>query len=207
MGMGQDRASRPASRLKRIWGQPAQKISVGLACVAGIVAEPHNPIQVPGHRALMWLTLLLVARLACGPGWSTLVGLSAAAGSLALVGSPHGVWTVAQYGLAGVGIDVLLTAFPGLARTPLRLLAFGAGVELAVGWIAPLGQSVFAGVGPTEIWQSLQSVGWTAALRLFALDAAFGAGAGLIGWTLVYALFRHRPSRSAVRAGMIGATA
>jgi hypothetical protein len=184
-----------------------RKLAAALACTGGIVFEPHNPIQVPGHRALMWLTLLVAVRLVCGPGWSSAVGLASIAGSMALVHSPHGLWTVAQYGVAGIGVDAVMTTWPSLAEGPLRLMALGAAVELSVGWIAPLGQSLFGGVGMTTIWQSLQTVGGAALVRLFSLDILFGAGAGLLGWSLVALAFRRRPTPASGRHGMIGAPA
>lgn len=191
------------TRARRAWSRPAQKVAMALGCCAGIVAEPHNPIQVPGHRAIMWLTLLLAARLFCGPGWSTAVGAAAMGGALLLARSPHGVWTVAQYGIAGILLDGLLAGAQRLAETPLRLMALGAGVEVAVGWIAPLGQSLVGGVGLGTVWRSAQAVGAGAFLRLFALDAAFGAGAGLLCWGLTVAVAARSSRRAGIPAGVL----
>ncbi|HEX3426560.1 MAG TPA: hypothetical protein VHT30_10550 [Acidimicrobiales bacterium] len=193
-------------RLRRLWTAPSQKAAAALACTAGIILEPHNPIQVPGHRAVMWLTLLVAARLFCGRGWSTAVGIASATGALVLLQSSHGVWTVVQYAIAGVLVDAVLSLWPKVGVRPMRLMATGALIELSVGWIAPLGQSVFSGIGATEIWQSLETVGWPALGRLFALDLCFGAIGGLVGWALVSAVVGTRPTRGAVRtSGMISA--
>src|SRR5215467_11737845 len=65
---------------------------------AAIMVQPHTPLGLPGHRALGWLSLLLMMRLVGGTGWATAVGLASAIGTLAIGRSPNGsVWGVLQY--------------------------------------------------------------------------------------------------------------
>ena len=57
------------------------------------------------YRALTWLALLFIVRMAGGPGWATGVGLAAAVGTMAIGRSPDGsFWGVLQYVVAGFGV-------------------------------------------------------------------------------------------------------
>jgi hypothetical protein len=162
-----------------------------------IMTQPHLALGLPGHRALTWLALLFIMRMAGGPGWATAVGLAAAVGTMAIGRSPDGsFWGVLQYVVAGFGVDAFLWAKPALAAGALRMAALGAALLLSVGWITPLGKSFFGGGADVHtVWLSITDVQPSAWVRLVAFDSAFGAGAGLIAYGLIHgvtAVAAHR---------------
>jgi hypothetical protein len=162
-----------------------------------IMTQPHLALGLPGHRALTWLALLFIMRMAGGPGWATAVGLAAAVGTMAIGRSPDGsFWGVLQYVVAGFGVDAFLWAKPALAAGALRMAALGAALLLSVGWITPLGKGFFGGGADVHtVWLSITDVQPSAWVRLVAFDSAFGAGAGLIAYGLIHgvtAVAAHR---------------
>jgi hypothetical protein len=169
---------------------PWQRLAVGAVATGGVIgfAAWKIPMGLPGHRALGWLTVLIIARLMAGPGWSAIVGVLGAAAVLALGISPDGIYGVADYAIAGVLIDVTLKVRPGIARNGLKLAVLGAVVLLAVGWIAPLGQSLTGGVPLAYVWPSLVSAFGAGLSRLVVLDLTFGAVAGVMAWALASTL-------------------
>lgn len=180
--------SRLADRAAGFWSRLSQKASVALVAGAGILAQPNVPLHLPGHRALVWIMLLLAVRMLNGAGWSSAVGV-AATGAALLTGAAS--QTVAAYAIAGVLIDIALLAAPTIPASLLRVVALGVVVSLAVGWIAPFNQG--------------QLDGSATMFQMFGYFAAFGAGAGLLAWALVSLGLRRRPSALATRIGMIGA--
>ena len=171
---------------------------------AAIMVQPHTPLGLPGHRALGWLSLLLVMRLEGGTGWATGVGLASALGTLAIGRSPNGsFWGVLQYVMAGIGIDAFLAARPQLAKNPLYLAGLGALLLALVGWITPISNSFVGGVPLNGIWVSLSSVGASGWMRLLGSDLGFGAGAGVIGYGLAWVVnqqWRHMAAHFGLRA-------
>ena len=171
---------------------------------AAIMVQPHTPLGLPGHRALGWLSLLLVMRLEGGTGWATGVGLASALGTLAIGRSPNGsFWGVMQYVMAGIGIDAFLAVRPQLAKNPLYLAGLGALLLALVGWITPISNSFVGGVPLNGIWVSIGSVGASGWIRLLTSDLGFGAGAGVIGFGLAWVVnqqWRHLAARVALRA-------
>ena len=178
----------------------------GLAaiCTSAIMVQPHTPLGLPGHRALGWLSLLLVMRLEGGTGWASAVGLASALGTLAIGRSPNGsFWGVLQYVVAGIGIDAFLAARPQLAKNPLHLAGLGALLLLLVGWITPISNSFVAGVSIRGVWVSLSSMGASGWVRLLGSDLGFGAGAGVTGFGLAWVLnqgWRQLAQRFGLRA-------
>jgi hypothetical protein len=126
-----------------------------------------------------------------------------AAAVLGLGISPDGIYGVADYAIAGVLIDVALAVRPTIARNPLTVGLLGAIVLLAVGWIAPLGQSLTGGIPIAEIWPSLVSAFGAGLSRLVTLDLAFGAVAGVMAWGLAGAL--RRASEPVLTRGRLAA--
>src|SRR2546422_1210051 len=156
---------------------------------AAIMVQPHTPLGLPGHRALGWLSLLLMMRLVGGTGWAPGVGLASALGTLAIGRSPNGsFWGVLQYVMAGIGIDAFLAVRPQLAKNPLSLAGLGALLLLLVGWITPISNSFVEGVPLNGIWVSITGVGGSGWIHLLTSDLAFGAGAGVIGFGLAWVL-------------------
>lgn len=169
---------------------------------AAIMVQPHTPLGLPGHRALGWLSLLLMMRLVGGKGWATGVGLAAALGTLAIGRSPNGsFWGVTQYVVAGIGIDAFLAVRPQLAKNPLYLAGLGALLLALVGWITPISNSFVAGVSLHGIWVSLTSMGASSWGRLLGSDLGFGAGAGVIGYSVAWLVDRQW-QRLAARFGI-----
>ena len=165
-------------------------LAAGLS-TAAIMVQPHNPIQLPGHRALGWLALLFMMRLLGGAGWASAVGFASTVGTLAIGRSPNGsFWGVLQYVVAGIGVDAFLWARPRLALSPWRLAALGAGLLMAVGWITPVSNSFVGGASGKEIWLSLSSIQVSGWVRILSYDLVFGAGAGLAGYALAWLLAR-----------------
>jgi hypothetical protein len=70
----------------------------------------------------------------------------------------------------------------------VKLAVLGAIVLLAVGWIAPVGQSLTGGIPMADVWPSLVSAFGAGLSRLVVLDLAFGAAAGVMGWGVASAL-------------------
>src|SRR5438128_10304471 len=63
---------------RRAWRQASggvRKVAVlaGIS-TAAIMVQPHTPLGLPGHRALGWLSLLLMMRLVGGTGCAPGVG-------------------------------------------------------------------------------------------------------------------------------------
>jgi hypothetical protein len=188
-----------SSRNGALWasegaGRRLPKLGLLAALSTGaIMTQPHLALGLPGHRALTWLALLFIMRLAGGPGWATAVGLAAAVGTMAIGRSPDGsLWGVLPYAVAGFGIDAVLWAKPAVAAGAVRMAALGAATLLSVGWIAPLGKgflgSGFSGSGAQAgpVWRSITDVQPAAWVRLVAFDTAFGAGAALIAYGLLH---------------------
>ena len=201
--------TRPSALLRRARRQAGGSLTkvAGLAaiCTSAIMLQLHTPLGLPGHRALGWLSLLLVMRLEGGTGWATGVGLASALGTLAIGRSPNGsFWGVLQYVVAGIGIDAFLAARPQLARNPLHLAGLGALLLLLVGWITPISNSFVAGVSIRGVWVSLSSVGASGWVRLLGSDLGFGAGAGVIGYCVAWVLdrqWRHLAARFGIETG------
>jgi len=127
------------------------------------------------------------------------VGLAAAVGTMAIGRSPNGsFWGVTQYVVAGIGIDAFLAARPQLARNPFQLAGLGALLLMLVGWITPISNSFVAGVSLRGIWVSLTSMGASSWIRLLGSDLGFGAGAGVIGYSVAWLVdrqWRHLAAR------------
>jgi len=158
------------------------------ASILAIMEQPHIPLGLPGYRALMWLGLIIAARILSGPGWATFVGVAAAVGTLMIGRSPDGIWGIMQYVIAAIVVDLVLVWRPGLTRHVTALMALGAGSLVLVGWIAPLGQGFTAGAGFGDLWYALSTLGLTAWTRLIGFDLLFGVGAGVIGVALAWVL-------------------
>jgi hypothetical protein len=188
------KSAKRAGNLAGVLQQRWQRGVVNAVGVGGvwIFAAWKVPMGLPGHRALGWLTLLLLVRLLAGPGRAASVGLFAAALVLVTGISPNGIWGVAQYAIAGALIETALLIRPSMTRNAVSMTVLGALVLLSVGWIAPLGRSMTGGIPMTEIWPSFVSLFGAGLSRLFVLDLAFGASAGLVSFGLARLALRAR---------------
>ena len=96
-----------------------------------------------------------------------------------------------QHTETGPALATLLR--PRVAGHALRLSAMGAIVLLAVGWIAPLGQSLTGGVPLAELWPSLVAVAGVGLSRLVALDPCCSAPSPG-SWPLASRSASHAPA-------------
>lgn len=193
------------------WSLRLPDLAFSGASVVAIMEQPHIPLGLPGYRALMWLALIVAARILSGRGWATAIGVGAAVGTLMIGRSPDGIWGVLQYLIAGVLVDLVLALRPGWTRRPSAIVALGALSLALVGWIAPVGHSFSAGATAGELWYALRTLGLTAWGRLIGFDLMFGAGAGLLAMALagalsltgLYASPRRRYSEVAAPAALV----
>lgn len=199
-------ASLEAWARRRTEGGLGKVAMIGAIATAAIMTQPHVPLGLPGHRALGWLSLLLIMRLVGGTGWASFIGLASAAGTMAIHRSPNGTfWGVAQYVLAGIGIDAFFSAMPRAARNPFLAAGICGVLLVLVGWITPVSNSFVAGVPLNGIWVSLASVGAGGWEKLISYDLVFGIGAGGIGFAVAWVLsqsWRDLGRRVGLRAGL-----
>jgi hypothetical protein len=123
---------------------------IAIIAVGLIVGEQalKSPLNLAGHRALVWLAALVAVRVAANrAGWATLVGAGAALGT-ALTGA---IPTVAlAYLLCGFALDAVLALVPGLARNAIAVSLAGAALMFVTA-VAP----AFPTLGhhpPGEAW-------------------------------------------------------
>jgi hypothetical protein len=118
---------------------------------------------------------------------------------LAIGRSPDGLWGVAQYVIAAIVVDLVLSWHPGWTRHVGALLVLGSFSLALVGWIAPVGQGFSGGASVGDLWLALSTMGMPAWTRLIGFDLLFGAGAAIIGVVLAWLL-----TVSGVFAGAVG---
>ncbi|WP_433290005.1 hypothetical protein ACQPZQ_41780 [Pseudonocardia sp. CA-142604] len=155
----------------------ARDLALPLVAVAGIVAvaDLRIPVGLPGHRGLIWLTLLAAVALSVRrPGVVTAVGAASTVLTFALgstVGDP-------RYLAAAILLDATL-AIPIVRRHPV-LLALAASPIHLVALVAPL-------LGAVGVGGALVGFGSGLATKV-GFHLAFGLVAGLLGWTVAAAL-------------------
>ncbi|ULN52603.1 hypothetical protein [Mycolicibacillus parakoreensis] len=138
-------------------GWLAREIVVGAGAVALIVtsAELRLPIGVPGHRGLIWLTLLVAVAATSRARTTVLaVGAASAIGLPAVGGAPgHGGRYVLAAALLYVLTDLAAVRrrpwLLALAAAPIHLLAVGASTGLlgAAGIATKIGGHLGFGLG------------------------------------------------------------
>ncbi|MCH6169649.1 hypothetical protein [Pseudonocardia alaniniphila] len=155
----------------------ARDLALPLVAVAGIVAvtDLRIPVGLPGHRGLIWLTLLVAVALSVRrPGVVTAVGAASTVLTFALgsaVGDP-------RYLAAAILLDATL-AVPIVRRHPV-LLGLAASPIHLVALVAPLLGAVGAGGALVGLGSGLATKA--------GFHLAFGLVAGLLGWTVAAAL-------------------
>jgi hypothetical protein len=172
--------ARPAARAVWARRRVTQTTALCLLATSGIVLQQalHAPLQLPGHRGLIWLTLLVAVRLGTSrTGLATAVGAASGLAIFALGLNPNGAIGALPYLVTAAAIDAvaataLLRARPwllALAAAPIHLLALA----------DPISRSLRVGVTPTGLLETMQTV--------FYWHLAFGLAAGLLGWGLALA--------------------
>lgn len=124
-------------RMERYWYR-VREVGFPVLAVAVIVlsADIRMPIGLPGHRGVVWLTMLVAVALATRTR-ETVIAVGAASTTVTLLLHPH-PWDSARYLLAAlllyaVGATGLVRARPwllALAAAPIHLVALAGPVGL-----------------------------------------------------------------------------
>jgi hypothetical protein len=161
----------------------ARDLALPLVAVAAIAAtaDLRIPVGLPGHRGLVWLTLLVaVALSARRPGTVTAVGAASTVLGIALgstVGDP-------RYLAAAMLLDAALV-IPAVRRHPALLVIAASPIHL----VALVGPLVGAVGGSAPLIGLGSGMGTRVVFHL-----AFGLAAGLLGWAIAAAA-RRFPAR------------
>jgi hypothetical protein len=139
-----------------------------------------SPLNLAGHRAMVWLAALVAVRVAANrAGWATLVGAGAALAT-ALTGAMLSV--ALAYLLCGFALDAVLVLAPGLARNALAMSVVGPAVMFV---------TIVAPEFPT-LGHHHAGVAWPIPPLLGAI--AFGALSAIVGHHIGRRL--RRPTRT-----------
>lgn len=172
----------------------ADRINRLLACAAAgvmagvLTANVRLHLGLPGHKALLWMTPIILARLLARFGAGATVGsLSAGAASLAIGGNIAGGWLgMPILGFAGLIVDLMITFIERKrASFPAAILIIGAGTALAnllcltKRMLMPVGIAPHFFLGVSGLWFK------------FASYALFGFAAGAIGAALARIIQRR----------------
>lgn len=150
------------------------RIALPVVAVAAIAAqaELRLPITVPGHRGLVWLTVLVAVALIARPrGIATAVG---AASTLLAIGMGTDPLMAIRYVAAAVLLDAALS-LPAVTRWPALMILIAGPVHLVA-----LASPAIRGL----------PFGDRALTHL-----AFGVAAGLLGWGIARFARRITPAQ------------
>lgn len=176
----------PTARSARL-GTPVLSWSTLVLCVLATAAvilqqEFRLPLHLPGHRGLMWMTVLVAVRLSVGrPGPAMAVGATAAAATAIFGLSPDGPVSALPYLIAAAALDA--TALVPQLRARRWAVAIISAPIFVVASI-PSSPLVGAGVGGGT------TLAPTSTILLFL---CIGAAAGLVGMGLASAWRRWVP--------------
>jgi len=180
----------PARRLGAVSPPALADRSTAILCAlatAGIVLQQNlrTPLHVPGHRGLLWLSLLVAVRLVAGRAGPTLATGVLSGGLVAGLGlAPDGPLGAVPYVAAAAALDAT-ALLPWTRERSWPVVAAAAPIHL-VALLVPVSRSLLVGVGPVALANGLAPVA--------LLHLCFGAGAGLAGLGLA-ALWVRRPGR------------
>jgi hypothetical protein len=166
--------------------------SVAIGAVVTVVTDQVRlHLGLPGHRAILWMAPLVIARVVLGrPLCATASALAAGLTSLATGG--HFVGAAVHLPMAAVAGAVLDVAVSLAERWRLSAVWAIPLVGLA-GLVANLVMLVERLMGPLFQWHSF--LGATGVDARFISHAVFGLAAGLLGAALGYAVTRRRVRR------------
>jgi len=141
--------------------------SAALAVTAGLV---RTPMQLPGHSAIFWLPVLVLAGAHRRPGMA--IGTAVCGGAMAL----------SIRGTDVLGLAALLAAASAVEALGLGQTKRSRGLRMiAAGLLAHLGKLVVKLVSTTAMGVPLNEA-LLPVLPTAALYAAFGVAAALIAW-------------------------
>ena len=157
-----------------------------LATLAALIVAANValklPVKMPGHSGLVWMALLVVARMVIDrPGAAAAAGLLSGAIAVFLgIGDKGALDTLLSYAAAGLGVDAALTIAGAAPRPWAYALAGLAGNLAKLG--VKIGLEVLVGI-PT---------GFVIIGRLYPTitHIVFGLLGGLLGYLVVNALRR-----------------
>ncbi|MCV7386246.1 hypothetical protein [Mycolicibacter longobardus] len=150
----------------------AREVVFPAAAAAVIVmsADVRMPLGLPGHRGLVWLTLLVaVALTARKPPTVLAVGAVSTTATVLLQSGP-GPWASARY-LGAAALLCLLTTSPAI-RSRRWLVALAAAPIHLVALVVPITTALMGGHG-----LAFADIGDKVAFHL-----GFGLVAGVLGW-------------------------
>lgn len=165
-----------------------REVAFPLLAVAVIVASTdiRIPLGLPGHRGLIWLTMLVAVALVTGRRATVLaVGATSSIAALPMHGWSDPLWSgryvaaaALLYAVVSLPVVRVRRSLLAIAAAPIHLVA----LATVLSWHAGANLSVWASSG------MLERAGW---------HLVFGLVAGLLAW--VVALCLGRPP--SVRAG------
>lgn len=155
---------------------------VAATVVIVLAADVRMPLGLPGHRGLVWLTMLVaVALTARRPQTVLAVGAASTAATLLLQSGP-GPWASARY----LGAAALLCLLTSRVHVRRWLVALAAAPIHLVALVIPIATTLIGG-------HQLAMVGLGDKV-MFHLG--FGLIAGLLGWASAAAICRAAPPDS-----------
>lgn len=144
-----------------------REVALPVLAVAAIVAyaDVRTPLGLPGHRGLVWLTMLVAVALVTRRRETVIaVGAAATTATLALHVAA-GPWGAARYLVAAV---LLSAVAAGARRRPWLLVLAAAPIHLVA------------------------LAGSVASAERAAFHLVFGLMAGLLGWAIAFGMGRRR---------------
>lgn len=154
------------------------------AAVITISADVRMPLALPGHRGLVWLTLLVAVALTTRrPPTVLAVGAASTAATLLLQSGP-GPWASIRY-LGAAVLLYLLIASPAV-RARRWLVALAAAPVHLVALVVPLTRWLIVG----------HSFGMVAIGEKALFHLGFGLAAGMLGCAIVAVIDRAAPAGS-----------
>ncbi|WP_409428011.1 hypothetical protein [Mycobacterium sp. SMC-11] len=147
------------------------------AVVITLTSDMRMPLGLPGHRGLVWLSLLVAVALTARRSQTVLAVGAVSTAAAVLLQSGPGPWTGVRY-LGAAAFLYLLTNRPAaqsrrwlvaLAAAPIHLVALA--VPIATGIMGGHHAAVVVGIGDKALFH-----------------LGFGLVAGILGWAIAAAI-------------------
>ncbi|KLO25264.1 hypothetical protein ABW16_23490 [Mycolicibacter heraklionensis] len=146
------------------------------AVVITLSSDMRMPLGLPGHRGLVWLTLLVAVALTTRRPQTVLAVGAASTAATALLQSGPGPWAGVRY-LGAAAFLYLLTTIPAV-RCRRWLIALAAAPIHLVALAVPIATGLFGGHHAAVV-----GIGDKALFHL-----GFGLVAGILGWVIAAAI-------------------